>query len=73
MLTQSNSKWPTIIDFDQRNIWEKVQDGWTITMKQNVRLQGEICPDKLQLDQIQNGRLTTIIDFNICDIHGRLC
>ena len=24
---------------------------------------GEICPEKFQLDQIQNGRLATIIDF----------
>ena len=25
------------------------------TMKENVRLQGVICPEKCQLDQIQNG------------------
>ena len=31
------------------------------------------CSMKFQLDQIQNGRLAAIIDFNICNIHGKLC
>ena len=27
--------------------------------------------EKYQLDQIENDRLATIIDFNICNIHGK--
>ena len=44
-----------------------VPDNWTI--KQNVRVQEVIglCPEKCQLDKIQNGRLVAIIDFNICN------
>ena len=34
----------------------------------NVRFRGGICPENIPLDQIQNGRLKTIIDFNVCDI-----
>ena len=37
-------------------------------MKQNVRFQGGICPGKCQLDQIQNGQLKAIIDFNMSHI-----
>ena len=29
-------------------------------MKQNVRFQGRICPEKFQLDQIYNGQLVAI-------------
>ena len=40
-------------------------DSQTITMKQNVRFQKGISPEKCQLDQIQNGKLEAIIDFNM--------
>ena len=29
---------------------------------------GRICPEKFQLDQIQSGRLSAIINFNMPDI-----
>ena len=32
-----------------------------------------IIPQKCQLDQFKNGRLATIIDYNICNILGQLC
>ena len=46
-----------------------VPDSWTITIKQNVRVQEVIglCPEKCQLDKIQNDRLVAIIDFIICN------
>ena len=48
-------------------------DTYTILQKQNVRFQVVICPAKSQLDQIQNGQLAAIIDFNICiNQHGKL-
>ena len=34
-------------------------------MKQNVRFQEQICPEKIQPDQIKNGRLSAIIDTNM--------
>ena len=37
-------------------------------MKQNVRFQVGICPEKGQTDQIQNGRLSANIDFNMHNI-----
>ena len=40
----------------------------TITIKQNVWFQRGICPDKSELDQIQNGWLAAIINFNTCNI-----
>ena len=46
-------------------IWQTVPDSWIITIKQNVRFQGGICPEKFQLYQIQHGRLVAIIDFNL--------
>ena len=45
------------------DIWQTVPDSYTITMKQNLRFEGGICPEKYQLDQIQNGQLTAIIDY----------
>ena len=36
-------------------------------MKKNVQFQGEICPEKFQLDQIENGQLSAIINFNMPD------
>ena len=38
-------------------------DSWTITIKQNVRLQERMHLEKNRLDQIQNGRLSAIIHF----------
>ena len=35
------------------------------TIKQNLRFQVEICPEKFQLDQIKKSLLAAIIDFNI--------
>ena len=40
-------------------------DSWTITEKQNVRLQERMHLAKNRLDQIQNGRLSAIIHFHI--------
>ena len=37
-------------------------------MKQNVQFQGGICPEKSQLNQIQNSRLEAIIDFDMGNI-----
>ena len=37
-------------------------------INQNVLFQVGICPEKFQLDQIQNGRLSGILSFNMCDI-----
>ena len=50
------------------DIWQTVSDSLTITIKQNVRFQVGICHETLQLDQIQNGRLSAIINFNMPDI-----
>ena len=36
-------------------------------MKQNVRFQVGICPENSQLDEIQNGRPSVTINFNIPD------
>ena len=44
-----------------RNIMKTVQDSYTITIKQIVRFQERMHFEKFQLDQIQNGRLLTII------------
>ena len=40
----------------------------TLYYKQNVRLQGAVCPQKCQLDQIHNSRLPTFINFNMHNI-----
>ena len=50
--------------------WKAMQDSLTITMEQNVRLQGGICPENVQLDKIQNGWISDIIDFymSLCHI-----
>ena len=50
------------------DIWRSVPDySETITIKQYVWFQGGICPEKYQLDQIQNDRLVDI-NFNMCII-----
>ena len=43
-------------------------DSYTITIEQNVQFQAGVCPDNIQLEQIQNGRLVVIIDFNMRNI-----
>ena len=30
--------------------------------------QGRVCPEKIQLDQIKNGRISAIIDFDMHNI-----
>ena len=42
------------------------------TIKQNVRFQGKMHPEKFQLDQIQNGHLSPII-LLIRPTFGKLC
>ena len=37
-------------------------------MKQNVRFQERMHLEKIGLDQIQNGRLSAIIEFHMADI-----
>ena len=46
------------------------QDSNTITIKQNVRVQEKMLPEKVCLDQIQNGRLSASrpIYFHMPDI-----
>ena len=39
-----------------------------ITIKQNVQFQAGVCHEKIQLYQIQNGRLSAIITINKPDI-----
>ena len=44
------------------------QNSYTITIKQNMRFQGRMHPDKFRLDQIQNGCLSAIIYFQMSDV-----
>ena len=45
-----NVRIAAIIDFIMRNIWKTVSDSQTNTVKQYVRLQRGICPEKFQPD-----------------------
>ena len=47
---------------------KNAQDSYTITIKRNVRFQERIHLEKFRLDQIQNGRLSSIIHFHMADI-----
>ena len=47
---------------------KSVQDSYTITIKQIVRLQERIHLEKFQFDKIQNGRLSAIIHLDRPDI-----
>ena len=48
------------------NIMKTAQDIYTnVTIKQNVRFQGRMHFEKIQLDQVQNGRQSAIIHFHI--------
>ena len=51
-----------------RNIMKTAQDSYTITIKQIVRFQERMHFEKIQFDQIQNGRLSAIIHFYMSDI-----
>ena len=44
------------------------QDSYTYTIKQIVRFQERMHPEKFQVDQIQNGRLSAIIHLDRPDI-----
>ena len=44
------------------------QDSYTINIKQIVRFQERMHLEKFRLDQIQNGRLLSIIHFHMADI-----
>ena len=47
------------------NIMKTAQDIYTITIKQIVRFQRRMHFEKIQLDQVQNGRLSAIIHFHM--------
>ena len=51
-----------------RNIMKTAQDSYTITIKQIVRFQERMHLKKIQLDQIQNGRLSAILHLDRPDI-----
>ena len=44
------------------------QDSYTITIKENVRFQEKMQPEKVRLDQIQNGHLSASIYFHMAAI-----
>ena len=50
------------------NIMKTAQDIYTITIKQNVRLQERMHFEKIQLVQVQNGRQSAIIYFHMAVI-----
>ena len=50
------------------NIMKTAQDIYTITTKQIVRFQGRMHFEKIQLDQVQNGRQSAIIHFHMAVI-----
>ena len=51
-----------------RNIMETAQYIYTITIKQIVRFQERMHFEKIQLDQVKNGRQSAIIHFNMAVI-----
>ena len=50
------------------NIMTTAQDIYTITIKQIVSFQGRMHFEKIQLDQVQNGRQSAIIHFHMAVI-----
>ena len=50
------------------NIMKTAKNIYTITIKQIVRLQERMHFEKIQLDKIQNGRLSAIIQFHMAVI-----
>ena len=55
-----------------RNIMKTTEDSYTITIKQIVRFQERMHFEKIQLDQIQNGRLSALFTSTGL-ILGKLC
>ena len=51
-----------------RYIMETAQDIYTITIKQIVRFQERMHFEKIQLDQVKNGRQSAIIHFHMAVI-----
>ena len=51
-----------------RNIMKTAQDIYTITIKHIVRLQERMHFEKIQVDQVQNGRQSAIIHFHLAVI-----
>ena len=51
-----------------RNIMKTAQDSYTITIKQIGRFQERMHFEKIQLSQVQNGRLLAIIHLDRPDI-----
>ena len=51
-----------------RNIMKTAQDSYTNTIKRIVRFQKRMHFEKIQLDQVQNGRLLAIIHLDRPDI-----
>ena len=51
-----------------RNIMKTAQDSYTITIKQIVRFQERMHFEKIQLSQVQNGRLLAISHLDRPDI-----
>ena len=54
------------------NIMKTAQDIYTITIKQNVRLQERMHFEKIQLVQVQNGRNRPLFTFT-WPLFGKLC
>ena len=55
-----------------RNIMKTAQDSYTITIKQKVRFQKRMHPEKNRLDQIQNGPYRPLFTFTWL-IFGKPC
>ena len=51
-----------------QNITKTAQDSYTITIKQIVRFQERMHLEKIQVEKIQNGRLSAIIHLDRPDI-----
>ena len=51
-----------------RNIMKTARDSYTITIRQIVRFQERMSFEKIQLDQVQNGRQSAIIHFHMAVI-----
>ena len=51
-----------------RNIMKIAQDSYTITIKQIVRFQGRMHFEKIQSDQVQNGRQSAIFHSHMAVI-----
>ena len=51
-----------------RNIMGTAQDMYTITIEQIVRFQERMHFEKIQFDQVKNGRQPAIIHFNMAVI-----